>query len=79
MTTKAAPGYEIRVGAHLDAHWGAWFEGWTITNLENGQALLRRSPVDQAGLLGALSKIRDLNLTLISVVQVGEGPAGATT
>jgi len=61
-------GYEIRVRGHLDPHWGAWFEGWTITNLGNGEALLRNTKVDQPGLHRALNKIRDLSLALISVV-----------
>jgi hypothetical protein len=63
-------GYEIRVKGHLDRHWCAWFEGWTITNLGNGEALLRSTKVDQAGVHGALSKIRNLNLVLISVVRI---------
>ncbi len=62
--------YEIRVRDHLDSHWFAWFEGWTLTNLENGEVLLHRSMVDQSALHGALNKIRDLNLTLLSVTQV---------
>ncbi len=65
-------GYEIRVRDHLDRHWAAWFEGWTIANLENGEVLLSCSQVDQAGLHGALNKIRDLNLTLLSVARVSE-------
>ena len=69
-TNSADNGYEIRIRDHLDTHWFAWFEGWEITNLENGEALLRRFSVDQSGLHGALNKIRDLNLTLLSVMQV---------
>ncbi len=60
-------GYEIRVKGHLDPHWHAWFEGWSITNLENGEVLLMTTSVDQSGLFGAINRIRDLNLKLISV------------
>lgn len=67
---SAKIGYEIRVRGHLDPHWSAWFEGWTIRNLENGEMLLRSTKADQSGVHGALNKIRDLNLTLISVVQI---------
>lgn len=66
-------GYEIKVRDHLDPHWFAWFEGWTITNLENGEVLLRNMQVDHAGVHGALNKIRDLNLTLLSVSQIKDG------
>ncbi len=71
MNTNAfCTGYEIRARDHLDPHWFAWFEGWDITNLENGEVLLSKSRVDQSALHGALNKIRDLNLTLISVTQI---------
>ena len=63
-------GYEIRVRNHLDTHWLAWFDGWTVTNLENGEVLLRKFGVDQSALHGTLNKIRDLNLTLVAVMQI---------
>jgi hypothetical protein len=59
--------YEIRIKDHLVTHWSSFFEGWSIDNMENGEVLLRNSNVDQAGLHGILNKIRDLNLTLLSV------------
>jgi len=59
--------YEIRLKDHLETHWASYFEGWSIENLENGELLLCNAHVDQAGLHGVLNKIRDLNLTLISV------------
>jgi hypothetical protein len=62
--------FEIRVQGHLDPFWYAWFEGWEITNLENGEALLKSATIDPAGVHGALSKIRDLNLGLVSVVRI---------
>jgi hypothetical protein len=60
-------GYEIRIRNHLNSCWSEWFDGWVLTNLENGEVLMSRTPVDQSALHGALNKIRDLNLTLISV------------
>jgi hypothetical protein len=59
--------YEIKIRDHLETYWYEWFEGWSITNLENDVVLLRRSNVDQSALHGALNMIRDLNLTLLSV------------
>jgi hypothetical protein len=64
--------YEIRVKNHLDPCWRDWFEGWTITNLEDGEVLLIGADVDQSALHGALNKIRDLNLKLISVIEVNQ-------
>jgi len=60
-------GYEIRVRDHLETYWHTWFEGWSVTNLENGEVLLKSVSMDQSGLHGALNKIRDLNLTLLEV------------
>jgi hypothetical protein len=62
--------YKIRVKNHLDPCWCEWFEGWTIMNLEDGEVLLTGVNVDQSALHGTLNKIRDLNLKLISVVEV---------
>lgn len=72
--TRTGAGYEIRARGHLDAHWRAWFAGWTLTNLESGEVRLWIDAIDQAGLHGALNRIRDLNLTLISVVRVAAEP-----
>jgi hypothetical protein len=63
-------GYEIRVKDHLETYWFEWFEGWLVTNLENGEVLLKAYQVDQSKLHGTLNKIRDLNLTLLSVTCV---------
>ncbi len=62
--------YEIVVQDHLDPRWLEWFEGWTITNLEDGIVALRCPRVDQSALHGALNKIRDLNLVLLSVTRI---------
>jgi len=64
--------YEIRVKDHLEKHWSTYFVGWSIENLENGEVLLQAPNIDQAGLHGVLNKIRDLNLTLLSVRQIQE-------
>lgn len=64
---QSGSAYEIRVQGHLETHWSAYFDGWSISNLENGEVLLTNPNVDQAGLHGVLNRIRDLNLTLLSV------------
>jgi len=75
-----ANGYEIRVRDHLDTYWHTGFEGWSVTNLENGEVLLKSNSVDQSGLHGTLNKIRDLNLTLLAVkcLPADENPIGKT-
>ncbi len=66
-THQSGSSYEILLKDHLETHWLEYFDGWSINNLENGEVLLANSNIDQAGLHGVLNKIRDLNLTLLSV------------
>jgi hypothetical protein len=56
------------VRGRLDERWADWFNGMTITS-ERGITTLAGA-VDQAALHGILSKIRNLNLTLISVTPI---------
>ncbi len=62
--------YEIRIENHLEMDDCEWFEGMTITNLESGEILITGPVVDQCALHGLLMKIRQFNLTLISVKQI---------
>jgi hypothetical protein len=73
MMTTESKDYEIRVRGQLDSHWSAWFEGLTLTPLENDKTLIAGPIQDQAALHGILAKIRDLGLQLLSVVCVGCG------
>ena len=66
--------YEIKIKGHLDSHWSEWFAGLKVTSLEAGETLLSGPVVDQAALHGVLERIRDLNLTLVSVVREGQTP-----
>lgn len=59
--------YEIKVKGHLDERWSDWFSGLKLTHLNNDETLLCGCLPDQAALHGLLERIRDLNLTLISV------------
>ena len=62
--------YQIRLKGHLGPHWSDWFEGLTITALDNGETLLTGPVLDQAALHGLLKKVRDLAMPLISVSPV---------
>lgn len=59
--------YQIRLKEKLDQHWSAWLGGLTVIHEANGETVLTGEVVDQAALHGLLSKVRDLQLTLISV------------
>jgi len=64
------PVYQIRIKEQLGQHWSAWFGGLTITTEANGETVLTGEVVDQAALHGLLSKVRDLQLTLLSLYPV---------
>lgn len=80
--SKTEPGqptiYQIRIKGQLDSQWTDWFEGLTITLLENGDTLITGRVVDQAVLHGLLKKVRDLGMPLVSVCTVEPGAQGAS-
>ena len=53
--------YEIKIKGCLDPGWSDCFAGLDLTHLEEGETL------PSGSLHGPLERIRDLNLTLISV------------
>ena len=59
--------YQIKIKGHLDDTLASWFDGLTVSNLEEGDALLAGPLPDQAALQGLLKRIGDLGLTLVSV------------
>ena len=61
--------YEIKVLGVIDQTWSDWFDGFSISTLDQ-RTLLHGEVIDQAALLGLLSKIHGLGLTLISVQQI---------
>jgi hypothetical protein len=67
--------YQIRLKGHLSREWTDWFDGLTITALDNGETLLTGPVVDQAALYGLLKKVRDVAMPLISVMRVKPGQA----
>jgi hypothetical protein len=59
--------YEIKIKGHLDQSWSEGFSGLKLTHLEGDGTLLSGTLPDQAAIYGVLERMRDLNLTLISV------------
>ncbi len=66
----AIPQYEIRVKGRLGSRWSAWFDGLSISSEDDGTTVIRGPVVDQAALHGLLSKLRDVGIPLVSVVQI---------
>ena len=60
--------YEIRIKGHLEPYWSDMFDGMKLILTQNGDTILTGPVIDQAALHGLLTRIRDLNLTLISVI-----------
>ena len=64
--------YEIRIKEEIREKSLTWFEEFAITRTTSGETLLTGPIADQAALHGLLAKIRDLNLTLISVNRIND-------
>ena len=65
--------YRIKLKGHLDDKWSDWFEEMDIST-GDGETILSGQVSDQAALHGLLIRIRDINLTLLSVEQVDPDP-----
>ena len=61
--------YRIKLKGRLDPHWSDWFEQMVIST-EGGVTVLKGPVADQAALHGLLTRIRDLNLTLLAVERI---------
>ena len=66
--------YEIRIQGRLDARWSTWLDGLTLSQPDDGTTVLRGVVTDQAALHGTLNRIRNLNLPIISVIQIDPDP-----
>jgi hypothetical protein len=64
--------YELRVAGRLAECWRCWFDGMQVSIQGHGETLISGCLADQAALHGVLAKIRDLNLTLVSVTLLAD-------
>jgi hypothetical protein len=69
--------YQIRIRGWIGKRWANWFDGLAVTyegTEDDSPLTVLTGPVaDQAALRGILSRIWDLNLTLLAVVRVETG------
>jgi hypothetical protein len=68
--------YEIRVERHLGTAVAAHFPGFTLTHRADGDTSLCGVVPDQAALHGALTRVRDLGLTLVAVRRLSPAAPG---
>jgi hypothetical protein len=59
--------YEIRIQGRLDPEWAEYFQGFQLLAGVEKETVLCGIVPDQAALHGLLARVRDLNLTLLSV------------
>jgi hypothetical protein len=62
--------YQIRIKGHLGPQWTDWFGGLAITLEDNGDTLVTGPVIDQAALHAVLKRVRDVNLPLLSIMEV---------
>jgi hypothetical protein len=60
--------YQIQVRGRVEEDWSDWLSGMTVA-FEGGVTTLTGPVADQAALRGILSRIWDLNLTVLSVTR----------
>lgn len=80
MTTKERQSfYEIHVKGQLAPSWVDWFYGFAFRYSGPDETILSGPVADQAALHGLLTRIRDLNLTLLSLAQIESAQAKGET
>lgn len=67
--TNGQVAYQIKVQGKLDEKWSGWFSGMALT-FDGDVTTLTGAVTDQSALRGLLSRIWDLNLTLISIQRI---------
>ena len=70
--------YEICVQGQVSNQWFDNFDGLVVQVLENDKTLIRADLIDKSALHGLLTRIGELNLTILSIAKIEEsfGPNG---
>lgn len=58
--------YVIKLKEQLDQNWSAWFEGMSIS-YKGDATILKGEITDSSSLHGILTRLHDLNLTILSL------------
>jgi hypothetical protein len=76
MTPETARLYEMIIEEPLADWWTSWFDGVELSACPEPTAGTRLVGLytDRAALYGMLGRLRDLNLTLVSVRRLEDGP-----
>jgi hypothetical protein len=61
--------YRIRLKGHLDMHWEDWFDGMSF-RYDQDSTLLEGDVADNSSLHSILTRIHDMNLTIISLEHI---------
>jgi hypothetical protein len=61
--------YRIRLKGHLDKNWSDWFEGMAFS-YEGDSTILEGDIADNSLLHSILTRIHDLNLTILSLEHI---------
>ena len=64
---KVMQDVEILIKGQIDTHWSEWLGGLQISHIGQEQSRLSGSIADQAALYGILTKLRDMDMKLVSV------------
>ena len=67
--SRESESYAITVRGHLDHHWGAWSGCVDLVCRDDGTTTLLTDAVDQARLHGILTRLRDMGVVLVAVVE----------
>jgi len=62
--------YQIVIKGHLDHNWSDWFDGLNVAYDAQDNTVLNGVIPDQPALFGILDRLRDMNLTLITVTRI---------
>jgi len=58
---------QIKIAGLLDVEWGRFLDSWTVEPQADNTTVISSIDVDQSALHGLLTKVRDLNLKLVSI------------
>jgi hypothetical protein len=73
------PQYEIRLKGHLGHRWAAWFDGLSLTAIDDGTTVISGPVVDQSALHALLHKLRDVGIPLVSLALLPPDTSASST